>query len=95
MWTRTAITSKPSARLWPERGWALAAGLLCAADDLRLRKKTPNSFHGTDRHRLLQERGVSNVGYGVTLAADAHSTTDGALPAEQVIAHHNRSMPLK
>jgi nicotinamidase-related amidase len=29
------------------------------------------------------------LGYRVTLAADAHSTTDGALRAEQVIAHHN------
>jgi nicotinamidase-related amidase len=94
-------------------GWALAAGLLSTADDLRLRKRTPNSFHGTDLHRLLQERGVSRVvicglqtefcvdttvrqalplGYGVTLAADAHSTTDGALRAEQVIAHHNRTL---
>jgi nicotinamidase-related amidase len=94
-------------------GWALAAGLLCAADDLRLRKKTPNSFHGTDLQRLLQDRHVSHVvvcglqtefcvdttvrqalplGYGVTLVADAHSTTDGALPAEQVIAHHNRTL---
>ncbi len=94
-------------------GWALAAGLLTAAEDLRLRKKTPNSFHGTNLHRLLQDRGVSHLvvcglqtefcvdttvrqalplGYGVTLAADAHSTTDGALRAEQVIAHHNRTL---
>jgi nicotinamidase-related amidase len=94
-------------------GWALAGGLLTAADDLRVRKKTPNSFHGTDLHRLLQERGVSRVvicglqtefcvdttvrqalplGYNVTLVADAHSTTDGALRAEQVIAHHNRTL---
>jgi nicotinamidase-related amidase len=32
------------------------------------------------------------LGYSVTLAADAHSTTDGALRAEQVIAHHNRTL---
>lgn len=94
-------------------GWALAAGLVIADEDLRLRKRTPNSFHGTDLHRLLQERGVSHVvvcglqtefcvdttvrqalplGYDVTLAADAHSTTDGALLAEQVVAHHNRTL---
>ena len=94
-------------------GWSPAAGLLTAAEDIRLRKKTPNSFHGTDLHRLLQDRGVSHVvicglqtefcvdttvrqalplGYCVTLAADAHSTTDGALLAEQVIAHHNRTL---
>jgi nicotinamidase-related amidase len=94
-------------------GWALAGGLLTAAEDIRLRKRTPNSFHETDLHRLLQERGVSRVvicglqtefcvdttvrqalplGYAVTLAADAHSTTDGALRAEQVIAHHNRTL---
>ena len=32
------------------------------------------------------------LGYNVTLVADAHSTTDGALRAEQVIAHHNRTL---
>ena len=42
-------------------GWSLAAGLLTAAEDIRLRKKTPNSFHGTELHRLLQDRGVSRV----------------------------------
>jgi nicotinamidase-related amidase len=94
-------------------GWALAGGLLTAAEDLRVRKRTPNSFHRTDLYRLLQERGVSRLvicglqtefcvdttvrqalplGYSVTLVADAHSTTDGALRAEQVIAHHNRTL---
>ncbi len=94
-------------------GWALAGGLLTAAEDIKVRKRTPNSFHATDLHRLLQDRGVSRVvvcglqtefcvdttvrqalplGYSVTLAADAHSTTDGALRAEQVIAHHNRTL---
>jgi nicotinamidase-related amidase len=94
-------------------GWALAGGLLAAAEDIRVRKTTPNSFYKTDLHRLLQERGVSRLvicglqtefcvdttvrqalplGYAVTLVADAHSTTDGALRAEQVIAHHNRTL---
>ena len=94
-------------------GWALAGGLLTAAEDLRLRKRTPNSFHGTDLHLLLRDRGVSHLvicglqtefcvdttvrqalplGYDVTLVADAHSTIDGALRAEQVIAHHNRTL---
>ena len=94
-------------------GWALADGLLTAAEDIRVRKRTPNSFHKTELHRLLQDRGVSRVvicglqtefcvdttvrqalplGYSVTLAADAHSTTDGALRAEQVVAHHNRTL---
>jgi nicotinamidase-related amidase len=80
-------------------GWALAGGLLTAAEDIRVRKRTPNSFHGTDLHQLLQEfcvdttvRQALPLGYNVTLAADAHSTTDGALRAEQVIAHHNRTL---
>jgi nicotinamidase-related amidase len=94
-------------------GWALADGLCTVAEDIRLRKRTPNSFHQTELHQLLQDRGVSRViicglqtefcvdttvrqalplGYGVTLAADAHSTADGALRAEQVIAHHNRTL---
>jgi len=29
------------------------------------------------------------LGYRVVLAADAHSTIDGAIPAPQIIAHHN------
>ena len=95
------------------QGWALAAGLLITGEDIKVRKKTPNSFHQTDLHTLLQDRGVTHVvicglqtefcvdttvrqalplGYSVTLAADAHSTTDGALRAEQVIAHHNRTL---
>jgi len=94
-------------------GWALAAGVLTAPEDIQLRKRTPNSFHGTDLHRLLQERRVSRLvvcglqtefcvdttvrqalplGYSVTLVSDAHSTADGALRAEQVIAHHNRTL---
>ena len=94
-------------------GWALAGGLLTAAEDLRVRKRTPNSFHQTDLHRLLQDRSVSRLvicglqtefcvdttvrqalplGYNVILVADAHSTSKGALRAEQVIAHHNRTL---
>jgi nicotinamidase-related amidase len=94
-------------------GWALAGGLLTAAEDIKVRKRTPNSFHQTDLHPLLQDRGVSHVvicglqtefcvdttvrqalplGYSVTLAAEPQSTTDGALRAEQVIAHHNRTL---
>jgi nicotinamidase-related amidase len=94
-------------------GWALAEGLVTAAEDIRVRKRTPNSFHQTELHQLLQERAVSHVvicglqtefcvdttirqalplGYNVTLVSDAHSTTDGALRAEQVIAHHNRTL---
>lgn len=94
-------------------GWALAEGLVTTAEDLRVRKRTPNSFHQTQLHQLLQERGVSHIvicglqtefcvdstvrqalplGYSVTLVSDAHSTTDGALRAEQVIAHHNRTL---
>ena len=35
-------------------------------------------------------RRAYSLDYSVTLAADAHSTIDGVIPAEQIIAHHNR-----
>ncbi|MCI0578155.1 MAG: isochorismatase family protein [Chloroflexi bacterium] len=34
-------------------------------------------------------RQAFSLGYEVHLAADGHSTVDGALPASQIIAHHN------
>ena len=94
-------------------GWALADGLLTDSTDVRVRKTTPNSFHGTELQRLLQQRGVKRLvvcglqtefcvdttvrqalalGYDVVLAADAHSTTDGAITAAQAIAHHIRTL---
>lgn len=42
-------------------GWQLARGLQTSKDDLRVRKKSPNSFHKTDLHSLLQERGVTRL----------------------------------
>jgi nicotinamidase-related amidase len=42
-------------------GWQLAAGLRTSPDDLRVRKKTPNSFHETELHTVLQERAVSRL----------------------------------
>lgn len=95
------------------RGWELADGLAASAADLRVGKRTPNAFHGTCLHGLLQERNIDRLvvcglqtdfcvdttvrqalplGYAVALASDAHSTTDGVIPAEQVIAHHNRTL---
>ena len=39
-------------------------------------------------------RGAMNRGFGVTLAADAHTTWDnGILTAEQIIAHVNATLP--
>ena len=94
-------------------GWALADGLRTDATDVRVRKTTPNSFHGTELQRVLQERGVKRpvvcglqtefcvdttvrqalaLGYDVVLAADSHSTNDGAIMAAQAIAHHNRTL---
>lgn len=32
------------------------------------------------------------LGYEVVLAADGHSTTNGAITAAQAIAHHNRTL---
>jgi Isochorismatase family len=39
-------------------GWALAEGLITAAEDLRVRKRTPNSFHQTEFH---QKGGMGSV----------------------------------
>jgi nicotinamidase-related amidase len=39
-------------------GWQLAAALTVQPDDLRVRKTTPDSFHQTNLHQLLRERGV-------------------------------------
>ncbi|MFL6692967.1 MAG: cysteine hydrolase family protein [Ramlibacter sp.] len=42
-------------------GWQLADGLLVDPADLRIRKTTPDSFHGTNLQQLLQERGVDQL----------------------------------
>jgi nicotinamidase-related amidase len=42
-------------------GWQLDARLTLAPGDLRVRKRTPNSFHGTTLHTQLQERGVKRL----------------------------------
>lgn len=43
------------------REWQLADGLQAAADDLRVRKTTPDAFQGTDLDALLKARGVSEL----------------------------------
>jgi nicotinamidase-related amidase len=42
-------------------GWQLVDGLEAAAADPRIRKKTPNSFHGTTLQPLLQELGITRL----------------------------------
>lgn len=42
-------------------GWQLASGLELAADDVRVRKTTPDSYHRTELHAALQERGVTDL----------------------------------
>jgi nicotinamidase-related amidase len=42
-------------------GWQLADGLITSASDLRIRKTASDSFHGTDLHRLLQEREIAHL----------------------------------
>jgi nicotinamidase-related amidase len=37
-------------------------------------------------------RAAVSLGYDVTLAADAHTTADGVLPAPQIVAHHNSTL---
>ncbi len=42
-------------------GWQLADGLDVSPADDRVRKKTPNSFHGTDLRRLLQAQQIGHL----------------------------------
>lgn len=42
-------------------GWQLAEGLVTHADDLRVRKTATDSFHRTELHALLQQRGVEHL----------------------------------
>jgi nicotinamidase-related amidase len=37
-------------------------------------------------------RAALSAGYDVTLAADAHTTGDGVVPAADAVAHHNRTL---
>lgn len=42
-------------------GWQLFDRLSTAATDARVRKTTPNSFHRTELHQLLQAQGVDRL----------------------------------
>jgi len=42
-------------------GWQLAKGLVTAADDVRVRKTTPDSFHQTELQAQLQQRGIDEL----------------------------------
>lgn len=42
-------------------GWQLADGLDVDAADLRLRKRTPDSFHNTALQAMLRERGITDL----------------------------------
>lgn len=54
-------------------GWQLVEGLQCAADDLLVRKTTPDSFLRTDLHQLLQQRQINKLviaGYASEFCVD-------------------------
>lgn len=42
-------------------GWQLADGLDAQPGDLRIRKTTPDSFHRTELHEMLQKRGCDRL----------------------------------
>jgi nicotinamidase-related amidase len=42
-------------------GWNLAAGLDVQPNDIRVRKKATDSFHGTELEGILQARGVTRL----------------------------------
>lgn len=42
-------------------GWQLAQGLDVAATDVRVRKQASDTFHNTDLHAQLQQRGITDV----------------------------------
>jgi nicotinamidase-related amidase len=61
-------------------GWQLAEALATHPADLRVRKQTPNSFHRTDLHPLLQGRGITQlVICGLQSEFCVDSTVRGAL----------------
>lgn len=96
-------------------GWQLVQGLVAEAQDVRVRKTTPDSFLRTDLQDQLLAHGVTQLvvcgiytefcvdttvrkalalGYPVTLVSDAHSSAgNAALSAQQVVAHHNATLP--
>jgi nicotinamidase-related amidase len=43
------------------QGWKLADGLEVEATDILLRKKATDSFHQTELHAILQNRGIANL----------------------------------
>lgn len=43
------------------RAWQLADGLHIEPGDIRIRKTTPDAFHNTDLHPLLQGRGITRL----------------------------------
>jgi nicotinamidase-related amidase len=62
-------------------GWALAQDLLTAPTDLRVRKRTPNSFHDTGLDALLKDRGVTRlVTCGLQTEFCVDTTVRQALP---------------
>ena len=42
-------------------GWKLARGLVTSPSDIRIRKRATDSFHNTDLHSTLQQRGVKRL----------------------------------
>jgi nicotinamidase-related amidase len=61
-------------------GWALADGLHAEPTDQRLRKTTPDSFHGTDLQATLQSLGVTELAIcGMHTEFCVHTTTLRAL----------------
>ena len=42
-------------------GWQLSERLAARPADVRVRKTTPDSFHGTELQRLLEQRGVNRL----------------------------------
>jgi nicotinamidase-related amidase len=66
-------------------GWQLAAGLATRPGDLRVRKTTPDSFHQTELHRLLQERGVTNL---VTCGLQSDFCVDTTVRRALALGYH-------
>lgn len=61
-------------------GWRLYERLATRPEDIRVRKTATDSFHGTDLHSLLQERGITQVFVcGLQSEFCVDSTVRGAL----------------
>jgi len=78
--------------------WRIHPEVAPLAGEMVIGKTASDSFHGTSLDQELRRLAVTHrraisLGFDVTLIADGHTTSDGVLPAADVIRHHNSVLP--